>query len=95
MSGLQAVCCDRAHIWEPKSIEDRDKVKHIQVVKVQVQDCVAQDHSTSGHAVARMHKVVKSGEFLLAEELLIDGTELKKFYAKLCAYYLMKCWKPV
>ena len=77
------MCCDKAQKWGPQSNRDRAALSAInQVVKVQVQDHVAQDQSTDGHAVARMYKVFKSGESLSAEELQPSGTELKKLHAR-------------
>ena len=52
------------------------------MVKVKVQDPVARDQATGEHAVARTYKVVKTGEFLSAEELQLGSTELKRLYAR-------------
>ena len=49
---------------------------------MQVQDPVARDQATGGHAVARIYEVVKTRESLLAEELQLESTELKMLYAK-------------
>ena len=53
-----------------------------QVVKVQVQNPVAQDQAMGGHSVARIYEVVKTGESLSAEELRLRSPELKMLYAR-------------
>ena len=80
MSGLQ---CEAIELRDggPSQARIEAELKATNQV-VKVQDPVARDQSTGGHAVARIYEVVKTGETLLAEDLQLGGPGLKRLHSK-------------